>query len=334
MKKNVRFLFLLLLPIIILISGCKTGPVKVGLLMHDLAKSNERWEHDKSLITQDIESKGGEVLFRLADNDQERQNRQAKELIDDGVDVLIVISADQDKSGDIVEMAHQKGVKVIAYDRLIKNCDLDFYISTNSEKVGELQAKYMTSVYPKGNYALILGDKHDNNSTMLFIGQMNVLENKVEAGDIRIIYSEYTDSWSSSEGYRCTKDILAQNDSVDVIIAGSDQLAYGVQQELEEAGMLGEIGLVSQDADLKILKSIVKGDQTATIYKPLEKMAQKAAEVAFKLAKGEEIKDYTTVSNGKRLVPSYQLDPVLVNKENINATVVASGYHTSEEIYQ
>ena len=302
--------------------------------MHSL--SNERWHRDKELITKDLEDQGAEVLFRVCNNDQALQNKQAQELVEQGAEVLIVVSADQDQSARIVQMAHDNDVKVIAYDRLIKNCDLDYYISTNSVRVGEEQAKYMTSIYPKGDYALIIGNKHDNNALLLFIGQMNVLESEVESGDIHIVYSEYTNNWTAEEGYRAANELLDQtNNQVDVIIAGSDGLAYGVQKALKEAGLLGKVGLVSQDADLKILQSIVKGNQTATIYKPLEKMAEKAAGLAVKLAKGKEIqKDYTTVSNGKRLVPSYELDPVLVNKDNMSNTVIAAGYHTSEEIYQ
>ncbi|HKJ41048.1 MAG TPA: substrate-binding domain-containing protein [Sunxiuqinia sp.] len=334
MKQKIKLLVPFLFLLLNIFTACKTGPVKVGLLMHSL--SGGRWERDKELITKDLEAQGAEVEFRLCNKDQALQNKQAQELVNDGVDVLIVVSADQNKSAQIVKMAHEKDVKVIAYDRLIKNCDLDFYVSTNSLRVGEEQARYMTSIYPNGNYALIIGNKHDNNALLLFIGQMNVLQNKVESGDIHIVYSEYTNDWSSEEGYRAAKDVLQQtNNQVDVIIAGADQLAYGIQRALKEAGLLGKVGIVSQDADLKILQSIVKGNQTATIYKPLEKMAQKAADLAVKLAKNEKIdKDYTTESNGKRLVPSYEMDPVLVNKDNMSSTVIASGFHTSQEIYQ
>jgi D-xylose transport system substrate-binding protein len=232
-------------------------------------------------------------------------------------------------------MAHQNDVPVVAYDRLIKNCDLDFYVSTNSVRVGELQAAYMTSVVPKGNYGLIMGDEHDNNALMLFIGQMNKLQDKVEKGDIRIVYSEYTTSWTPEEGYRCAKEMLEQNNNeIDVIIAGSDELAYGIHQALQEAGLMGQVGIVSQDADLRIVREIVKNNHTATIYKPLAEMARKTADVAMKLAKKQPVeKGYSTVSNGKRLVPAYELEPILVTKENIASTVVAEGFHGSEEIF-
>jgi D-xylose transport system substrate-binding protein len=331
--KNCNVFIACLLLAFVAFQSCQKSTVKVGLLMHSL--EHERWERDKSLITENIEKLGGEVIFRNANNDQAKQNRQAKDLIEQGVDVLIVVSSNQNEAAEIIEAAHREEVKVIAYDRLIRNCDLDFYITTNSVRVGELQAEYMTSIVPTGKYALIIGNENDNNALMLFIGQMNELQEKVESGDIQIVYSEYTSSWTPEEGYRCTNEILAQNDSsIDVIIAGSDEIAYGVHRALNEAGLLGKVKIVSQDADLEIIREIVKGNHTATIYKPLGEMSKKAAEVAVKLAKEKTIeKDYTTVSNGKRLVPAYLLEPILVNKDNISSTVVADGYHQTEEIY-
>jgi D-xylose transport system substrate-binding protein len=331
MKKN-NWPFLLL-AILFVFTGCKTEPVKVGFLLHSV--SHDRWQRDKDLITENVEALGGEVLFRQANNDQMTQNKQARELIDLGADVLVVVSSDQDLSAEIIRMAHQKEVPVVAYDRLIKDCDLDFYVSTNSVRVGELQAAFMTSIVPKGNYGLIMGDEHDNNALMLFIGQMNKLQDKIENGNIRIVYSEYTTSWTPEEGYRCAKEMLEQNNNeIDAIIAGSDELAYGIHQALQEAGLLGQVGIVSQDADLRVIRQIVKNNHTATIYKPLGEMARKTAEVAIKLAKKQKIdKDYSTVSNGKRLVPAYELEPILVNKDNITSTVVAEGFHKSEEIF-
>lgn len=333
MKKKALLIFLLIISPFIFFHSCKQKPVKVGVLMHSL--SHERWGRDKLLLAENIEALGGEVLFRIANDNQGRQNNQARELIQAGVDVLVVIPADQNQAADIVRMAHKKDIQVVAYDRLIMNSDLDFYISTSSVRVGELQARYMTSIVPKGNYGLIIGAKSDNNALLLFVGQMNELQHHVESGNIRVVYSEYTDSWSSEEGYRAMSTMLAENDSlIDVVIAGSDELAYGVHQALEEANLLGKVRIASQDADLKIVQEIVKGNHTATIYKPLGEMAKKTAEIAIKLAKEEKIrKNYTTVSNGKNLVPSYELEPILVNKDNISSTVVAAGYHRSEEIF-
>ncbi|MGQ8338864.1 substrate-binding domain-containing protein [Sunxiuqinia sp. A32] len=312
--------------------ACDSGPVKVGLLMHDL--KSERWVKDKNFITERVEELGGELILKVANNDQQVQNQQALELLQEDVDVLIVASVDQNESAKIVNTANEKEVKVIAYDRLIKDCLLDYYVAVDGTRVGEMQAEYMTTLVPQGNYALILGDKKDNNSMLLFLGQMNVLQSKVESGDIRMIYSEFTDSWKKEQGYAHTKEILSLKDSVDVIICGSDELVVGVNEALEEANLLGKVKVISQDAELHIVQQIVKGNQAASIYKPVKQMGYKAAELAIDLGKGKEIKkDYTTVSNGKRLVPTFQLEPMLVNENTISSTVIAEGYHRSEDIY-
>jgi D-xylose transport system substrate-binding protein len=276
------------------------------------------------------------VISNIANDNQQTQNQQAHELInEEEVDVLVVVSVDQNEASEIVEIANEAEIKVIAYDRLIRNCLLDYYVTTNSVSVGEMQASYMASLVPKGNYALLNGDKKDNNSMMLFLGQMNTLQEKVESGDIRIIYSEFTDSWSRDEAYIKAQDILDLRDSVDVIIVGSDELAYGVNRALDETGLLGKVKVISQDADLKIVQSIVQGNQTATIYKPLKQMGHKTAELAIAIANGDEVdKNYTTVSNGKRLVPSYLSEPTIVDINSVSSTVIAEGYLKSEEIYQ
>lgn len=325
--------FAIIILLLISFSACNRDPVKVGLLMHSF--NAERWSVDKEYIVERVTELGGEVVFRLANEDQKKQNRQAKQLIEDGIDVLIVVPVDQNKSSEIINTARENDVKVIAYDRLIKDCLLDYYVTTNSVRVGEIQAEYMTKVVPKGKYAMIVGAEKDNNSLMLFLGQMNVLQEKVESGDVQVIYSEFTENWSTEEAYIHAKKVLSLKDSVDAFICGGDMLAYGVNTALEEAGLLGKVKVISQNAELKVLKSIVNGDQLATIYKPYREMGYLAAELAVKLARGNEIeKNYTTVSNGVRLVPSYQLEPMLVDKNTISSTVVAGGYLRSEEIYQ
>lgn len=202
---------------------------------------------------------------------------------------MVVVPVDQFAAAEIVKEAHAKDVKVISYDRLIKNCKLDFYISTDNVEIGTLQANYLTTIKPTGNYALIGGALNDNNSQFLYLGQMNVLQPLVEKGDIKIIYNEFTEAWDENEGYEHTQKILKNNKNVDAILAGNDAIAYGALHALREAGKEGEVLLAGMDADLRNLKEIVAGHQTCTVYKPYEKLAATAAELALKLAKNDEI---------------------------------------------
>jgi D-xylose transport system substrate-binding protein len=201
--------------------------------------------------------------------------------------------------------------------------------------IGTLQADYLTTIKPQGNYALIGGAKSDNNSKFLYLGQMNVLEPLVEKGDVKIVYNVFTDAWEEQEGYDLTKQLLEQVNSVDAILAGNDAIAYGVLKQLREAGLEEKVLVAGMDADLRNLQEIVAGHQTCTVYKPYDKLASTTAEIAIKMAKGEEIgKTYQTVSNGKVLVPVVFHDAMIVNRENLKLTVISEGYQKEEEVFK
>lgn len=314
--------------------GCKPTTPKVGILIHSY--KNERWPKDKTYLVEDLTKLGAKTFVEVADNDPIKQLQQAKDLIREGVQVLIVIPINQNEAAKIVDLAHESGVKVIAYDRLINGCKLDYYITANSTRIGELQAKYLVSLKPKGKYALIPGSKYDDNSMKLFLGQMNILQPYMEKGDIQVVYSEFTEDWSPAEGKIHTNRIFDQNpDSITAIIAGSDAIADGVLSVLKERGLEGKILVAGQDAELDNVKAITTGAQTCDVLKPLPEMAQKTAELAVDLALDKPVKlKFTTESNGKALVKSILIDAILVNKNNIESTVIASGYHTAAELNQ
>ncbi len=329
-------LFTLFFLALLLMSGCsdkKNNPIEVGFLLHALDK--ERWENDRDFFVAKVEELGGTVKVEIADNDPSKQLDQAKKLLTNGVDVLVVVPVDQFAAADIVKEAHNQDVKVISYDRLIKNCPLDYYVSTDNVKIGELQASYLTRIKPVGNYALIGGSKHDNNSKFLYLGQMNELSPLVEKGDIKIIYNEFTIDWGEEEGYEHTNRIMQMGGNVDAIIAGNDAIALGVIKALLESGKEGKVLVAGMDSDLENLKEIVAGHQTCTIYKPIAAMAAAAAELAISLGRGEEgEKTYQTVSNGEVLVQTVFFDAMVVNRDNLKLTVISEGYQKEEEIYK
>nr|WP_321355677.1 substrate-binding domain-containing protein [uncultured Draconibacterium sp.] len=315
-------------------TGCDTKeePVEVGFLIHAFDK--ERWENDRDYFVEDVQELGGTVKVMDAENDADKQLAQAKELLANGVDVLVVVPVDQFAAADIVKTAHAKNVKVISYDRLIKNCKLDFYVSTDNVEIGALQASYLTTIKPTGKYALIGGAISDNNSQLLYLGQRNVLQPLVDRGDIEIVYNEFTNAWEESEGYEHGKALLKAHPDVDAIIAGNDELAMGVIRAIKEAGREDQILVAGMDADLRNLREIVAEHQTCTVYKPYEKLAATAADLAMKLAGGENgEKTYQTVSNGEMLVPTVFHNGMIVNKENLELTVISEGYQREEEVY-
>lgn len=322
--------------IILFLNGCtekQKESLEVGFLIHAFDK--ERWENDKDFFVKKVEELGGTVNVQIADNDADKQLQQAKKLLANGIDVLVVVPVDQFAAAEIVKEAHAKNIKVISYDRLIKNCKLDYYVSTDNVDIGTLQADYLTTIKPTGNYALIGGALSDNNSQHLYLGQMNVLQPLVDKGDITIIYNEFTDAWEENEGYEHTQNILKLNEKIDAIIAGNDAIALGAIKALREAGKAGEVLVAGQDADLINLQEIVVGNQTCTVYKPYEKMASTAAEIAMKFANCEECENtFQTISNGEILVPAIFHNASIVNKGNLKLTVISEGYQKEEEVFK
>ncbi|WP_299583169.1 substrate-binding domain-containing protein [uncultured Sunxiuqinia sp.] len=327
---NVIFGFFLL---IFLFSGCNTKPV-VGLLMDTIER--ERWAKDRDLFVEKVNELGGSVIVKIADSDPSVQFQQALDLINEGIDVLVIIPVDKTVAAGIVKTAKKTRIPVLAYDRLIWDCDLDFYISTDNIQIGEKQAEFLTKSKPEGNYALIGGPTTDNNSVQLYLGWMNVLQPLIDKGDINIISNTFVDKWQPEEGYKVVKGLLDKGETIDAIIAGNDALASGAIQALHEREMDGQVLIAGQDADINAIRNIVFGNQTITVYKPLESLAFNAAIAAVKMAKGKDPTDNMsfTVNNGHRLVPAILLEGQIVNKQNVRMTVISEGFVAEQEVFE
>ena len=316
---------------VILITGCNQKP-KIGFLMDNL--NNERWKKDKELFVQKVEELGGIAIVEIANTDPQKQILQAQKLIDQDVDVLVVVPVDLLEAGEIVKLAHRNYVPVISYDRLIKDCNLDYYISTDNINVGELQANYLTKISPVGKYALISGPKSDYNAYLLRLGWMNILQPLIDKGDIEVVIDEFSNFWLPDEAYRIMSNYLKNTQDVDAIICGNDALASGAIIALQDIKKNGNVLIAGQDANIQAVRNIVAGNQTITIYKPIEALAYAAADAAIKIADGEAPSNMNiTVNNGKRLVPAILLEASIVNRQNIKMTVISEGFMGESEIY-
>lgn len=324
MKKNHINLAILILSGIFLLSSC-AKKAKIGFLM-DVSDTG-RWIKDKELFIKSVEELGGEVVFRASEGDPEKQFELAKEILNEKVRILVVIPSDLNAAANIVKLAHQREVPVVSYDRIIKDCMLDFYISFDNVQVGELQAEYLTTVCPEGNYAILGGAVTDNNSFLLRLGQLNVLQPLIERGDIDIVYDQYVDYWAPEEGYRLMKECLKTNKKIDAVLAANDQLAEGALKALEEAGITKIPYMSGQDADPEACRRIVAGTQSMTVHKPIEAIAFKTAEIVMLMVQEERIpKTFLSVNNGKKQVPAILLPAMEVNRGTIDLTVDANDY--------
>ncbi|MDU4695455.1 MULTISPECIES: D-xylose ABC transporter substrate-binding protein [Paenibacillus] len=312
--------------------GKDDGKIVIGMSMDTLKE--ERWQKDRDLFTAKVEELGGEVKVLAANGDDATQLSQAEQLISQGVDVLVVIAHNAEATAPIVEKAHKEGIKVIAYDRLIKNSDVDYYISFDNVRVGEFQARAVIDAAPKGNIVYIGGADTDNNAHMFKEGAMSVLKPLEEKGDIKIVYDQFSKDWKPEEALKNMENALtANNNDVQGVVAANDGTAGGVVQALTAQGMAGKIPVSGQDADLAAVQRIAEGTQLMTVYKPIKSIATTAAEMAVAAAKGEEVNADKTVNNGKIDVPSVLLDPIPVDKDSLNV-VIEDGFHKLEDVYK
>lgn len=294
---------------------------------------SERWVQDRDLFVQRAEELGAKVVVLSADEDADEQNLQAENLILQGVDVLVVVAEDGEKSSVIVDRAHEAGIQVIAYDRLIKNPALDYYVSFDNIKVGEQQAQGVLDVVNKGNFAYVGGSPTDNNAFLVKEGSMRILQPLINSGEIALVFDEFNDDWKQEIAYEKMKRFLQQGGSVDAVVAANDSTAAGVVQALEEEGLAGKVPVSGQDAALGAIQNIVAGKQTVTIYKPIRDLAFKAAEMAVAIVRNNEFAVNSSIENEGALTPAYLLDVVSVTKENIDQTVIKDGFHERSAVY-
>jgi D-xylose transport system substrate-binding protein len=308
--------------------------IKIGLSMDTLKE--ERWQRDRDLFVKRAQELGAEVLVQAANGDDALQNSQAENLLTQGVDVLMVVPHNAKTAATIVDSAHRSNVPVISYDRLILDSDVDLYISIDPTRVGELQAEYAIRHRPKGSYVLIGGAPTDNNARLVRDGQLKVLKPFVDRGDVKVVTDQWAKDWQPVEALKIMENALTRNNNqVDAVVASNDGTAGGAVQALAEQKLAGKVLVTGQDADLAACQRIVAGTQTMTVYKPIHLLANKAAEVAVRMARKEPLGDPTRpTSNGKKDVPSILLEPIQVDRANLDATVIADGYHKRDDVYK
>ncbi len=313
--------------------GSGNGHIRIGFSMDSLQL--ERWQRDRDIFVQRATELGAEVLVQSAEGNDSVQVRQAENLLTQGVDVLVVVPHNGEIAASIVDSAKRQRVPVIAYDRMIENSDVDFYVSFDNVKVGELQAKYLLDRAPKGNYILIGGSPTDNNARMFRQGQMMILDPAIKQGDIKIVADQWSKDWLPSEALSHTENALTQaQNHIAAVVASNDSTAGGVVQALAEQKLAGKVLVSGQDADLAACQRIVEGTQAMTVYKPIRPLATRAAEAAIALAKHQPVPSNTKVNNGHKDVPSYLLEPIAVDKGDIAQTVIKDGFLKVEDVYR
>jgi D-xylose transport system substrate-binding protein len=339
MFKKVCLLFIALL-VMMLQFGCtprqvtSAAPKKrllIGFSMDTLKE--ERWYRDKTDFEEAVKKQGADVIVSIDYDNSDKQLEQVKQMVSQGIDVLVIIPHDLDKAASAVSYAKQHGVKVISYDRLVRNADVDLYISFDNEKVGKLQASAITQRVGKGNYVIINGPSSDYNTVMIDQGMMSVLNPYIDSGKIKIAKEVEAYDWMADEAYSCIISLHNEGVKMDAVIAENDALAGGAIDALSECQMIPSVPVAGMDADLAACQRVVEGQQYMTVYKPIHKLASLSAEIAVKMARNEAISTTDRISDGTKDVPYIKIEPIAVTKDNMVSTVIQDGFHTMEEVY-
>jgi len=364
MSKKTNTLIMNILAIVVMASmllACTapTGPaapaaaggekIKIGLSFSDFA--TERWKIEEVLMRKQLEALGYEVLTQEANHDVKAQNDQIDNMVSQGVKGLIVVAEDGDAIVTSVDKAADAGVKVLAYDRLIKTPKIAAYLSFNNVEVGRQQADGVMKavdienwdVAGKGKLRLVKlgGSPTDNNAILFRKGQDEVLEPYMDK--IEIVADQWVDNWDAANALKLMENILtAAGNDIDAVVASNDGTALGALQAMKAQGLAGKVPISGQDATADGCNSIVKGELTVSILKDVRNLTPLAVETMDKLIKGETVqglKNYTmaelTNDNTKTgEVPCLFLEVQQVTKDNVYDLVVASGFQTYDDVYR
>lgn len=301
----------------------------VGFAMDTLKE--ERWQRDRDYFTARLRALGVRVIVQHANNDTSLQLQQIDDLIRRHVDVLVIVPHEAEKMANAVAKARKAGIRVVSYDRLMRNVPMDLYISFDNVKVGELMAEYLVKRLPSGRYVIINGAPTDNNCSMFNKGYKNVL-NSPKGKDVQVISEIWADDWRPEAAYQHIESLLRKGESFDAVIAANDSLASAVIQSLAERRLAGKVLVAGHDADLSGCQRIVEGTQAMTIYKPIRTLADRAAELVYLLAQGKNLQVKNLIFNGKYYVPAEIIDPISIDPSNMT-TIVNDGFHRLEDIY-
>jgi D-xylose transport system substrate-binding protein len=304
----------------------------LGLLFDNLRE--ERWQREKRIFTEYAEKLGAGLEFRVAEGDAARQRELGSELVEAGVDLLIVVAVNAEKAADIIEEARTKGTPAIAYDRLIKDTPLDLFVSFDAVGIGEIQARTALEK-ARGNRIMVLaGSPHDVNSHFLYEGQMKVLKTEVERGAIKIVDEVWVPDWDPQQAYELTKRVIEQKGPIDAVVAANDGTAGGAIRAVKELLPRDKVAVTGMDAELSACRRIVEGSQTMSVYMPIRLQAVRTLEAALLMLNNEEIPGITNhVDNRAARVPSILLKPVKIDADNLEEVVVKDGFHKREELY-
>ena len=325
----------------------------VGISMP--TKTSTRWISDGETMEKLFKDAGYTPDLQFADDDIPNQLAQIENMVTKGAKVLVVAAIDGTTLSDILQKAHDAGVKVIAYDRLIRDSgNVDYYATFDNFQVGVLQATSLVdglkAKFPgvkPWNVELFGGSPDDNNAFFFYDGAMSVLQPLIDSGDIAVKSGQMgmdqvgTLRWDGAVAQARMENLLSStytDAKVNAVLSPYDGLSIGILSALKGVGYgSGDMPMpvvTGQDAELPSVKSILADEQYSTVFKDTRVLAKVTVGMVDAIMQGKEpeINDTKTYDNGVKVVPSYLLKPVAADKSNVKDILVSSGYYTAEQI--
>jgi len=325
--------------------------IKVGLSFSDFA--TERWKNEEVLMRGLLEDLGYEVLSQEANHDVKLQNDQIDNMVSQGAQALIVIAEDGDAVVTSVDKAADAGVIVLAYDRLIKTPKIAAYLSFNNVEVGRQEALGVMTALDMDNWdvaangpariIMMGGSPTDNNAILVRQGQEEIVQPYVDAGKAEIVADQWVDNWDAANALKLMENMLtAVGNDVDGVVASNDGTALGALQAMKAQGLAGKVPISGQDATADGCNSIVKGEQTVSVYKDIRQLSPLAVDLIDKLIKGESVSgledfalaELTNDDSKTGTVPCLFLPVQQVTKDNVYELIVQSGFQSYDDVYR
>ncbi|MFJ8074429.1 multiple monosaccharide ABC transporter substrate-binding protein [Streptomyces sp. NPDC096176] len=327
----------------------------IGLAMP--TKSSERWIADGRNMAEQFRKAGYKTDLQYGDDKVENQIAQLENMITKGRRLLVVAAIDGSALTEVLQRAHDAKIPVISYDRLIMGTqNVDYYASFDNERVGELQARYIVDRLELGEpdkeadekhtLELFAGSPDDNNTTYFWKGAMKVLQPYFDSGQLVVrsgqtkMSQATTLRWDGGTAQKRMDDLISKSyaeQRVDAVLSPYDGISIGVISALKSAGYgtksLPLPVVTGQDAELASVKSILRGEQTQTVFKDTRKLAAQTVRMGDAVLNGKkpQVNNTTDYNNGKKNVPSYLLDPVSIDKANTQL-LVEEGYFTAGQL--
>jgi D-xylose transport system substrate-binding protein len=317
--------------------------IKIGFLLKTLQE--ERYQRDKKAFIEKAESLGAEVIFDSANNNEQTQLDKFNNMLSQGVKVIVLQPVNTGTAGNMVKMANDEKVRVVGYDSMLVNGPLDLMVMQDSWAVGKLQGEAMLAWLTEkkgkleGKVALIKGQPGDSNANAMSSGALEIV--KANTG-LTLVAEESHEGWAPDKAMATAQNVLTkEGNKVDAFICNNSGMARGVIAALKDQGLddANKVFVAGSDADLVNIQYVAQGKQAVEIWKKIDPLAQKAAEVAVTLAKNPDkpVKELVEIDreidNGAVQVPTILTPVVLVTKDNIDETIIGEGFYTKEQVY-